>query len=319
MDEKRRQFIISMATIFGAASLDGFGLMNLSAMQAESNNAVLSKDLKDYPHITDIFPSDRLPSFFPIVVEACSDPAKNYFSELPFIIELEVCTIWKESSFRWNVVSNSGAGGLVQFMPPTAGDVGLKVLDSPEIQKLNIALSEYRKLNSDITAKRQELHNLAVTGSVELTQDTIAKINVLRAEIGELSKKRSVAYQTLTDTKAEYIKKIESMTEQQLIEFDARFVSKLAVPAGIGYLVKGIKECQKSFGGSIEINVWRGLAAYNSGLRRTRENEGFPFIEETVRYTRNIISNLTKSLELKHAYSTKDANLIAQTKSRLGI
>ncbi len=319
MDENRRQFIASMAAIFGAASLDGFGLLKVSAFQTEPNNVPLSRDLKDYPHITDVFPYDKLSSFFPIVVDACSDPAKNYLAKIPFLIELEVCKIWKESSFRWNVISGAAAGGLEQFMEVTAKELCLAVADSPEIQKLKTAISEYRKLNSDIASRRQALHKIVDTGVEALTQDAVNEINKLRVEIGELNRKLPETYQKLTDSKAEYITKIESMTEEQRAEFDARFVPKLAIPAGVGYLYKGIMECQKAFGGSIEINVWRGVAAYNSGLGNTKRNEGLPFIEETVRYTRVIVSNLTKALELKYAYSTKDTSLIAQAKSRLGI
>ena len=44
-----------------------------------------------------------------------------------------------------------------------------------------------------------------------------------------------------------------------------------------------------------------------------------PFIEETVHFTRNVISDLTRSLEMKYAYSTKDPELIAKTKARIRI
>ena len=65
------------------------------------------------------------------------------------------------------------------------------------------------------------------------------------------------------------------------------------------------------------MNVWRGLAAYNSGPQKTKDWYGMPFIRETVLYTRDIIFNLSKMMELKKAYSTGDSALIAKTKSRL--
>ena len=67
------------------------------------------------------------------------------------------------------------------------------------------------------------------------------------------------------------------------------------------------------FKGDIKLAV----AAYNAGLDRTKKWGGLPFIEETVHFTRTVISNLTKSLELKHAYSTGDEALIAEAKTRI--
>jgi hypothetical protein len=65
------------------------------------------------------------------------------------------------------------------------------------------------------------------------------------------------------------------------------------------------------------MNAWRGVAAYNSGLERTKKWGGLPYIEETVHFTRKVLSDLTKTLELKHAYATKNTELIAKTKRRI--
>lgn len=320
MDGTRRKFITSITAIFGTAAMDGFGLLKLSALQAESSIQVApSRSLKDYPHITDVFPSKDLESFFPIIVDACLDPKWDLLTKIPFLIELEVSKIWKESSFKLYALSNSAAGGLQQFMIPTARDMGLKVVDSPESQNLNLSISNHRNLQKDIGAKRQELYNIVESGSGKLTQSQINEINRLRAEIGELNEKRSEAYEIMVKAKTEYINKISSMTREQLIEFDARFVPELAVPAGVIYIAKGIFECQKFFGGSIEMNTWRGLAAYNSGLERTKQSEGLPYIQETVNYTRRVISDITKMLELKYAYSTEDPEIINKTKNRFRI
>ena len=78
-------------------------------------------------------------------------------------------------------------------------------------------------------------------------------------------------------------------------------------------------ECKDFFGGTVEMNVWRGVAAYNSGLSRTKQWGGLPFIQETVHFTRKVISNLTKALEMKYAYSTGDKALVAKTKARIGL
>ena len=95
MDENRRQFIAGMAALAGAAALDGFGLLKVSlASQSASNTTSRpSRDINDYPHIIDAIPSRDMKLYFPIIVDACSDPKENYLAEMPFLIELEVAKI----------------------------------------------------------------------------------------------------------------------------------------------------------------------------------------------------------------------------------
>jgi len=322
MDEKRRQFIIGMATIAGAAALDGFGLFNISsAVQSTPKTTVgrLSKDIKDYPHITDVIPSKDMKRYFSMIVDACSNPKMDYLSKIPFLIELEVSKIWSESLFEWDALSNVGAAGLQQLMEGTARDFGLTVARSPEIKALNLAISEYKRSRQVIIDKRQELHKTVETGSRNITPSNLAKINKIRAALGKLYTQRSVAYRKLKSAKATYVGRINGMPPKQRRQFDGRFVPELLIPAGVKHIVRDIMECRDFFGGPVEMNVWRGIAAYNSGLERTKKWEGLPYIQETVHFTRGVLSDLTKTLELKHAYSTKDATLIAQTKRRIGL
>ena len=321
MDEKRRQFIAGMAAIAGAAALDGFGLFKAlpSVQSAEKiSTSKPSRNIKDYPHITEVIPSRDIKLYFPIIVDACSDPKTDYLSKVPFLIELESAKIWSESRFEWDAISVAGAGGLQQLMETTACDFGLTVAKSPQIQQLNTAMSEHRKLRSTMISRRQELHNLAESGSSKLTQSTLNRMNKLRAELADLHTKRSTAYQNLKAARKRYVEKIHSLSPKQREKFDGRFVPELVVPAGIKHIVRDIMECKDFFGGSVDMNVWRGIAAYNSGLERTKKWDGLPFIEETVHYTRGVLSNLTRSLELKYAFATGDANLIAKTRMRIG-
>ena len=320
MDEKRRQFIVGMAAIAGAAALDGFGLLKSSlALQSPPKSSVarLSRNIEDYPHIIDVIPSKDMKRYFPIIVDACSDPEADYLSKVPFLIELEVAKIWSESRFEWNALSNMGAAGLQQLMEPTARDFGLTVAKSPEIGKLNSYISQYKKLRKDIVAKRQELHKLVETGSAKLTGTTLNRVNKLRVELANTYTKRSAAYRNLKAEKGRYVAKIHSMSVEQRKKFDARFVPEKLIPKGVEHIVRDIMECRDFFGGSVEMNAWRGVAAYNSGLDKTKKWGGLPYIEETVYFTRTVISNLTKSLELKRAYSTNDKKLIAETKKRI--
>lgn len=317
MDKERRQFLIEIAAIAGAAALDGFGLLRVSYAQEATKNIEPSTDLKDYPHITDIIPTKRIETYFPLIVKACSDPKKNYLSEIPFLIELDVCKIWKESLFEWDALSNSGAAGLQQLMEPTARvDLGLSIKSSSELDALTQAVSEHSRLLSEIASKKQELYKIVESGNGDLTQENINLINKIRKQLKELEKKKDSAFENLKVAKNKYISKIRSMSMDELKDFDARFVPEIALPAGLDYVVKMIRECKKFFGGSIDMNVWRGLAAYNSGLKTTKTWSGMPFISQTVNYTRDIMLNLTRMLELKLAYSTNDTNVILETKRR---
>lgn len=321
MDEKRRQFITGMAAIAGVAALDGVGLLKASttALQSSSKIPVAkpSRNLKDYPHITDVIPSKDMKLYFPIIVDACSDPRMDYMSKVPFIIELEVSKIWSESLFEWDALSNVGAGGLQQLMEHTARDFGLTVAKSPEIARLNANISEYKKLRQGIISSRQELHKLVETGSDKIAGTKLVKLNKLRVDLAALYTKRSVAYKKMKAEKVKYVAKIHSLTPKERAKFDARFVPELLIPKGVKHIVRDIMECKDFFGGSVEMNTWRGVAAYNSGLATTKKWGGLPFIEETVHFTRKVLSDLTKTLELKHAYATKDEALIAKAKQRI--
>ena len=322
MDEKRRQFITGMAVIAGAAAFDGFGLLKASSVLQSAPKATVgkpSRNIKDYPHIIDVIPSKDMASYFPTIVDACSNPKKDYLSKIPFLIELEISKIWSESRFEWDALSNAGAAGLQQLMENTARGFGLAIAKSPEIRNLNSAIAKYKQLSQDVSAKRGELHKVVESGSGKITGTALAKLNKFRSELGDLYVKRSLAYQRLKAGKTTYSTKIRSMSVSQRKRFDARFVPELLIPVGIEHIVRDIMGCKDFFGGSVEMNVWRGIAAYNSGLERTKKWGGLPYIQETVHFTRTVVSNLTKALELKYAYSTKDPILIAKTKERIGL
>jgi hypothetical protein len=323
MNKERRKFIAEIAAIAGVAAIDGFGLLrNTSAFQAnpQQSSAELSQNIKDYPHITDVISSKNVETYFPLVVSACADPKNNYLAVIPFLIELEVCKIWKESLFEWDAISIVGAGGLQQIMDFTAkGDLGLTIASSPELIELNTNVTEYTKLQKEISSKRQSLYTLVESGGGDLTKEAIAKINAIRSEMASLEIKKDNALKKLKFAKNAYADKIRSIKRDELGKFDGRFAPELSVPAGTKYLADLILECKEYFGGPIEMNVWRGVAAYNCGPGRTKEWNGMPYIRETVLYTRDILYNLTRMLELKYAYSTGDSNIITKTKQKMGV
>ena len=323
MNKTRRRFLTEVTAIAGLVAVDGFGILkSSSALQASSQQSTAepSRNLKDYPHITDILTSKNIAIHFPTLISACAGSKSNYLSQIPFLIELEVCKMWKESLFEWDAISNVGAGGLQQLMDFTAsGDLGLTIVQSSEIKELNNAVASYTKLLKDISAKRQSLDTLVESGSGDLTQATIAKINFIRTEMADLETKKDSALKILRAKKASYADKIHSIKPEDLGKFDARFAPELAIPAGMKYLADITLECKAYFGGPIEMNVWRGIAAYNCGLQKTKDWDGMPYIRETVLYTRDILLSLTKMMELKYAYSTGDSTIIARTKQKFGV
>jgi hypothetical protein len=322
MNTTRRRFLAEVTAIAGVAAIDGFGLLKTSSAlegSPQQNTTGPSRNIRDYPHITDVISSKNVETHFPMLVSACADYKGNYLSQIPFLIELEVCKIWKESLFKWDALSNVGAAGLQQLMDFTAsGDLGLTVLQSAELQGMNSAVNDYNKLLKDIAAKRQSLYTLLESGSGEMTQGTIAKINTTRAEMANLEAKKDSALKRLRAAKSAYAQKIHTIKKEEIGQFDGRFAPELAIPAGMKYLADIILECKAYFGGPIEMNVWRGVAAYNCGLQRTKEWDGMPYIRETVLYARDILYKLTKMMELKYAYSTGDSVLIAKAKQKFG-
>jgi hypothetical protein len=320
MDRKRRQFIAGMAAVAGASVLDGFGILRASAEAQSAAKVVVdkpSRKIEDYPHIVDAIQSKDMKRYFPLIVDACADPRADYLLKVPFLIELEVAKIWSESRFEWDAVSSADAVGLQQLMETTAREYGLTVVESKEIRDLNSSISEYRKLKLATAAKQQELYRLAESGTGRITGDQIDKIDAARAELVELDAKRTMEYENLQAARKVYVDKISGMSVEQRRKTDARFVPELHVPIGVKHLVRGIMECRNFFGGPVEMNVWRGIAAYNSGLESVKTWGGLPFIEETVHFTRNIVSDLTRALEMKYAYSTRDTVLIAETRKRI--
>ncbi|MDD5475761.1 MAG: lytic transglycosylase domain-containing protein [Syntrophales bacterium] len=320
MDLARRHFIAGIASVAGVSALDGFGFLGASAgarSVARATDDNPSRRLEDYPHIIDAIPSKDMHRHFPLIVDACAHPGTDYLFKVPFIIELEVAKIWRESRFEWDAISAAGAAGLQQLMAATAREYGLTVIESAEFVKLNECIAEYRQVRSRAGATRQKLYQLAESGTGVMQVQIIDTMNQLRAELRELDDQRAGAYQDLTLARGAYQEKIRSMSVDQRKKTDSRFVPELHVPAGVKHLVKGILECKKFFGGPVEMNVWRGIAAYNSGLARVKTWGGLPFIEETVHFTRNVVSDLTRALEMKYAYSVGDPALIAETRMRI--
>ena len=319
MNKQRRKFLAEIVTIAGISAVDGFGLSRTSSAsepKPQQGKKEISRNLADYPHITDVVRSKNVNTYFPLLVSACADPNMNYLANIPFLIELEVCKIWKESAFEWDAISYAGAGGLQQIMDFTARGLGLVIADSTELREFNSASAENKRLEKEISSKGQSIYTLVNTGSETLAQDTIDKINDLRKEIGELSTKKELAYNRLREARSSYSGKIRSLSKDELLSFDARFVPEKAIPAGTKHITDIILACKNYFGGPIEINVWRGLAAYNAGLQSTKNGYGMPFIRETILYTRDIVFNLSKMMELKYVYTTNDSSLIANTKNK---
>jgi hypothetical protein len=130
MNKERRKFLAEIAAIASISAVDGFGLLGTSSAsepEPQQGKKDISRNLADYPHISDVVRSKKIGTYFPLLVSACADPNMNYLADIPFLIELEVSKIWKESAFEWDAISYSGAGGLQQIMHFTARDLGLVI------------------------------------------------------------------------------------------------------------------------------------------------------------------------------------------------
>lgn len=309
-----------MAAVGGTSVLDGYGLLRTSAgawataFKADGNP---SRRIEDHPHILDVIPSRDMHRYFSLIVDACAAPGTNYLAKIPFLTELEVAKIWNESRFEWDAVSVVGAAGLQQLMVATAREYGLVVVDTPELLEFERCIVDHGRLRSDSAVTRQKLYRLVESDGGSISEQTVERMNALRSELAEIDTKREKAYQDLLAARKTYIEKIHALNVDSRRTTDGRFVPEECVPVGVKHLAKGILECKRFFGGPVEMNVWRGIAAYNSGLSRVKTWGGLPFIEETVYFTRNVVSDLTRVLEMKYAYATGDPAIIAETRARI--
>lgn len=305
----RREFFGQVGEGIGAAVLVGF-----VDAAAASKPAPLSTRIRDYPHIIDVIPSVDMHAYFPHFVEGAKAALSRNDLQLDYLVELAVSLVWHESRMERFAYSPAGAAGLSQLMEGTARDLGLVVEGNPALPDYLLAMKGSNEAQKAYDAAVQKLVQSAKAPHLD-GRILISTAGLLREQDQALALSRSKV-KTAWDAVKAYVDDLRhhpGTIEQR----DQRFVPSYAIAAGIRHLATTLQQCVKHYGVSTDINVWRAIAAYNAGMRTTKEWYGFPNIPETVNHARRVILDLTDMMEIGRAYGAKDFKRVAEIKSRL--
>ena len=210
-------------------------------------------------------------------LEAIASADYKYHKYFDLPPEYFIAMLYQESRFDPFAISSTYACGISQFMKPAAEEMGLATYDisrHPELQNLEIAVNE---MNDKLLALNKSFTR-------EFDKDQFDKAIEHKMQYNALKKKHDTAFR---DLKKIFIETIRE--QDDLRAWDGRFVWEDAIPAGRRYIGIDCKECQDIFGGRVEHNIYRGIAAYNAGLKRVYNDHGIAVIKETIRHINEIM------------------------------
>lgn len=280
-----------------------------------------STDFLQYNHISDIIPSMDLPKYFPLIVESCNKELEKRDLYIPWLPELISSLYWRESRMERFNYSLDGAAGLPQLMEETAKGLGLVVNGNSELpnyeskekmldeakSKYTEARQKYLKATSDLGGRVDEI--ISESGQTYIEISSISSEHELyvksKNELGNAKTNLDKADEGFKKTKEKFMNypsDMEKFSDEKLEKTDQRFIPKYAIPASIKLFLDYYEECMGYFGGSVDMNVWRAVSAYNCGIGRSKKWYGFPFIEESVNHARIVVLDLSLMWKVKEAY-----------------
>lgn len=281
-----------------ASSFLAFGTTSL-AQTTEEQEVVeeqnpLEKILKIEPRAKD---------YIEPITKAC-ETTYTLGSEEFSIDPLMVLSIAKhESSFRQFAVSPYGAAGAYQFMPHIAWDMGMNVYmpdswvlawikeygnQEKEIQKW---LQENGKSQTEFMGSRDYFKKADKEfrkKNFDLAIEYLEKAEELQKE----SKEGMKQY------KKDILKKVKSMTEEELNEFDQRFLLDVGTKYCVDYLIKSDQEFYQYNVDIYDVEIKHDdrvlIASYHAGLPNVLEGEGIPMIAGSIKYQNKIYKTFLK-------------------------
>ncbi|MBW1801909.1 MAG: transglycosylase SLT domain-containing protein [Deltaproteobacteria bacterium] len=179
---------------------------------------------------------------------------------------LLVALMKRESAFDPLAISSVGAAGLLQIMPKTARELGMKNIYSPPYFKKAMGLS------SDGRKSRKEAMSVLFQINEKNKVDLAAKARRLMQKSLSLTQEKE---QMLARYRSELLKK----------KNDDRLHPKKVIDYGCKYFSALLRK-QK---GDISL----ALASYNAGPHRIKQYNGIPPYEETVKF-RNVVLQFYK-------------------------
>jgi hypothetical protein len=183
--------------------------------------------------------------------------------EKPLDPLLFIAIIRKESSFNPQAVSWMGAAGLVQIMPQTALDLGMK----------NVYFPDYLKEAAAIREREMQAKNAALNSLNQINEENWA----VSAKQARDSMQQGLVYEQ--DRRDLYEKYKQDLLAQQN---DDRLQPAIVTKYAYQYFCQLLK-AQK---GDISL----ALASYNAGPHRVKQYQGIPPFAETVNYRNEVLN-----------------------------
>ncbi len=202
---------------------------------------------------------EDLPELLPYLESAVKKTGESIYRTDPLLF---LSLMKRESAFNPDAVSNVGAAGLTQIMPPTARDLGMKNIYTP---KYYYTAGEYLKKEQNLKINAKKML-LKITRKEDIQFAKKARGLMLKSI--EAGKRR-------TDLYEKYKKELVNSKK------DDRLDPSLAIESGYLYFSR----LMKSQKGDISL----ALASYNAGSRRVREYKGIPPYDETVGFRNRVL------------------------------
>lgn len=243
------------------------------AMSSSSESSLLSQK-RD-------FPSSSEGQIIPSLEEKCMKLIQSSIKKYEDIYSLDplfVLSIVKaESDFQNYALSSVGAAGVVQLMPVTAREMGMKVFlpSYYEIawQELRTALGYSRKV-------QEALGKISFRESEEYNRKRAYEMIPYRILATQHREKANELFQRY---KQDLLAQIEDASDEELMEIDQRFIISLAIDTCVKLLADNARRLNNG-------DVREIASAYNAGLGRVLEFQGIPFIEATVVFQNRVMN-----------------------------
>ena len=228
--------------------LDRFDLDRIGPPQKEGSSASWKRILKK-----------RCPQCVPILEETLKAYEESAYFVDPLLF---IALIRRESSFDPLAVSHVGAGGLLQIMPRTGKDLGMKnIFDPPYFEEAFALLKKERGYRKQALRALAMITNPSDTAVAQKARDHMKEAFLLKGQREKLFDR----YRS------------ELLTHRN----DDRLQPNLAIEFGYKYF-SSLMKTQK---GDISL----ALASYNAGPHRVATYGGIPPFRETVNFRNRVL------------------------------
>ncbi len=182
-----------------------------------------------------------------------------------------------ESDFQRYAISSVGAAGVVQLMPVTAKEMGMKVF-LPSYY--DIAWQELKIANGYSRKVQEVVGKIGSRESEEYNRKRAYEMIPYRILAIQHQEKANELFQCY---KQDLLAQVEDASDEELMEIDQRFIISLAIETCVKLLADNARRLNNG-------DVREIASAYNAGLGRVLEFQGIPAIDETVVFQNKVMN-----------------------------